>query len=77
MQNWLGELWHYADPRHWPVGKKTFLFLAVIGLTYLLTLAIAGDDYSFNEFHTLWLCMMAMGLWLTEAVPAFAVGLFI
>jgi sodium-dependent dicarboxylate transporter 2/3/5 len=77
MQNWIGELWHYANPKQWPVGKKSILFVSVIGISYLLTLWFASDDYSFNEFYTLWLCMMAMGLWLTEAVPAFAVGLFI
>jgi solute carrier family 13 (sodium-dependent dicarboxylate transporter), member 2/3/5 len=77
MQNWLGELWHHVDKRQKHIGKRTLLFLGVIGIAYLITYAIAGDTYSFNEFHTLWLCLMAMGLWLTEAVPAFAVGLFI
>ncbi|MCU0403610.1 MAG: DASS family sodium-coupled anion symporter [Chitinophagaceae bacterium] len=77
MQNWVGELWHYIDPRKRNTGKKSLLFVAVVGITYLITTWIATDDYSFNEFYTLWLCLMAMGLWLTEAVPAFAVGLFI
>jgi solute carrier family 13 (sodium-dependent dicarboxylate transporter), member 2/3/5 len=77
MQNWLGELFHRIDKRQRHIGKKTLLFLSVIGITYFITYLIAGNSYSFNEFHTLWLCLMAMGLWLTEAVPAFAVGLFI
>jgi sodium-dependent dicarboxylate transporter 2/3/5 len=77
MQNWLGELWHLAPPQQRPILKKAFLFVSVIGIAYLITKLIATDDYSFNEFNTLWLCLMAMGLWLTEAVPAFAVGLFI
>lgn len=77
MINWRSELVHYTDPRIWPFGKKIFLFLATIGISYGLTNVIADDTYSFNEFYTLWLSLMAMGLWLTEAVPAFAVGLFI
>jgi sodium-dependent dicarboxylate transporter 2/3/5 len=77
MQNWLGELWSHIDKRQRHIGKRVLLFLSVIGVTYFITYLIAGDEYSFNEFHTLWLCLMAMGLWLTEAVPAFAVGLFI
>ncbi len=77
MINWRGELIRYIDPRKWPVGKKAIYFLAVIGISYGASLMIADEGYSFNEFYTLWLCLMAMGLWLTEAVPAFAVGLFI
>jgi sodium-dependent dicarboxylate transporter 2/3/5 len=77
MLNWRGELLKYTNPSSWPIGKKALLFLSTIGLSYLATTLIANDNYSFNEFYTLWLSLMAMGLWLTEAVPAFAVGLFI
>jgi sodium-dependent dicarboxylate transporter 2/3/5 len=77
MLNWRSELLHYTDPRMWPFGKKAILFMAVIGISYGLTHLIADSTYTFNEFYTLWLSLMAMGLWLTEAVPAFAVGLFI
>lgn len=77
MQNWLGELWKHADKRKRHIGRKVIMFLGVIGISYLVTYLIGGNDYTFNEFYTLWLCLMAMGLWLTEAVPAFAVGLFI
>jgi solute carrier family 13 (sodium-dependent dicarboxylate transporter), member 2/3/5 len=77
MINWLAELFHRIDKRQSPIGRRVLLFFTVIGITYFLTTIIAKESYTFNEFYTLWLCLMAMGLWLTEAVPAFAVGLFI
>lgn len=77
MQNWLDVLVHKMDRRQRSIVKKIILFFLVVAASYVITVLIAGNAYSFNEFYTLWLCLMAMGLWLTEAVPAFSVGLFI
>src|SRR6187431_2350910 len=59
-------------------GNKNLVFFAVslfvaIGLTWIIR------EPSFTEAQTyvLFLLIFSIGLWLTEAVPPFAVGLFI
>lgn len=57
--------------------KAIFLFgislIVALGLTYFLSEAIFTD----SQVYVLFLLFFALGLWLTEAIPAFAVSLFI
>jgi sodium-dependent dicarboxylate transporter 2/3/5 len=48
-------------------------FIAALGLTWLLREPTFNDD----QAYVLFLLFFAIGLWVTEAIPAFAVGLFI
>ncbi len=58
-------------------GKQTLKFLisliAALGLTWLVT----EPSFSQAQTYVLFLLCFSVGLWLTEAVPPFAVGLFI
>lgn len=63
--------------KNWPVGRKLTLFLfvsavafALPGLGYLYGLDLAGRKILF-------ILTLAVGLWMTEAVPAFATALLI
>lgn len=48
-------------------------FLAAIGLTLLLK----EPSFTYTQVYVLFLLFFAMGLWFTEAVPPFAVSIFI
>ena len=77
MTNWLSVLQQYtAAPRN-PVLRKVLAAVLVTAASLGLANLIAGPQYTFNQFYMLWLTLLAIGLWVTEAVPAFAVGLFI
>lgn len=61
-----------------PGGHKPLVlflgsFLVALGLTWLLREPSFNDD----QAYVLFLLFFAIGLWVTEAIPAFAVGLFI
>ena len=77
MHNWRVVLRATIGYRNWNFGKKSLLFLAVIGGAWLITWLVAGERYTYNQYYTLFLTLLAIGFWVTEAVPAFAVGLFI
>ncbi len=51
----------------------SFCFVAAIGLSYLLK----EPGFSDSQVYVLFLVFFAIGLWLTEAIPPFAVSLFI
>lgn len=68
----------YAVLRH-PRGRvlvKILLFVVVAVVALLVWNALTGSLPT-DERAVLLLLMLAVGLWATEAVPAFAVGLFI
>jgi len=60
------------------VSKKAILFFVLslvgaMGLTFLMK----QPSFSDSQVYVLFLLFFAIGLWLTEAIPPFAVGLFI
>lgn len=59
------------------MGKKGLLFVACLGSALVLTLLLREPQFSDSQTYVLFLLFFAMGLWLTEAIPPFSVGLFI
>ena len=59
------------------LGKNTAYFLLSLGVALALTFFIHEPSFSDSQNYVLFLLFFAMGLWITEAIPPFAVGLFI
>ena len=57
--------------------KKTIAFVLSLGLAILLTFAIRDPQFSDSQMYVLFLLFFSVGLWITEAIPPFSVGLFI
>ncbi|MDN6280460.1 MAG: DASS family sodium-coupled anion symporter [Psychroflexus sp.] len=60
---------------HWKSRSIQFVlsFLIAFGLNYL----ISGDNLTEGQSSVLFLLIFAIGLWVTEAIPPFAVGILI
>jgi solute carrier family 13 (sodium-dependent dicarboxylate transporter), member 2/3/5 len=58
-------------------GKNTFLFFVSVVAAYLLSRLLEGPGFTQSQNYVLFLLFFSIGLWLTEAIPPFAVGLFI
>ena len=65
----------YKD--YWSLSVKTIQFLAVIGLSLFLTNWISDESYTDTAYYTLMLLFISVGLWITEAIPPFAVAILI
>ncbi|MGH7493035.1 MAG: SLC13 family permease [bacterium] len=59
------------------MGKKTGAFLLSIGSALVLTFLLREPQFSDSQTYVLFLLFFSIGLWLTEAIPPFSVGLFI
>ena len=59
------------------MGKKGLFFIASLASALLLTLWLAEPQFNDSQTYVLFLLFFAIGLWLTEAIPPFSVGLFI
>lgn len=57
--------------------SKTILFLSSIGVSILLVYLLGDDDFSRTQNLVLFLLFFSIGLWVTEAIPPFAVGILI
>jgi solute carrier family 13 (sodium-dependent dicarboxylate transporter), member 2/3/5 len=57
--------------------KKLVMFLLSLFLAIVITLLIREPGFTDSQVYVLFLLFFAIGLWLTEAIPAFAVSLFI
>jgi len=67
---------HYSKKTfHYLFNTSTFIgnVLIALGLTYLINIPDAAPEM----YYVLFLLILAVGLWLTEAIPPFAVGIFI
>lgn len=62
---------------NWEQYKSVYLFLLSFGLALGLTLLIKEPEFNDSQVYVLFLLFFALGLWFTEAVPAFAVSIFI
>jgi sodium-dependent dicarboxylate transporter 2/3/5 len=57
--------------------QRLVKFLLSLVLALVITLLIKEPDFSDSQVYVLFLLFFSIGLWLTEAIPAFAVSLFI
>lgn len=62
---------------NWEQYKSVYLFLLSFGLALGLTLFLKEPEFNDSQVYVLFLLFFALGLWFTEAVPAFAVSIFI
>jgi len=56
---------------------KAIYFLVSIIAAFLFTYLISDDSYTQVQVYVLFTLLLAVGLWVTEAIPPFAVGIFI
>lgn len=57
--------------------KKIILFLLSIVLAFLITYLLSDGSLDESQIYVLFLLILSIGLWVTEAVPPFTVGLLI
>lgn len=62
---------------NWEQYKSVYLFLLSFGIAFGLTLLLKEPEFNDSQVYVLFLLFFALGLWFTEAVPAFAVSIFI
>lgn len=59
------------------IQQKVIYFLLSVVFAFALTYVIVNPDLNQAQTYVLFLLFLAIGLWVTEAIPPFAVGLFI
>ena len=59
------------------IQKKIISFLISIILAFGLTYYLDNPDLDTAQIYVLFLLFLSIGLWITEAIPPFAVGLLI
>jgi len=62
---------------NWNQYKSIYLFLLSFGVAFGLTWLLKVPEFNDSQVYVLFLLFFALGLWFTEAVPAFAVSIFI
>ena len=67
---------HYSK-RKVSARGKLFWFVLVLSLAALLTYLVAAQGLSPSQQYIFFLLITAIGLWLSEAIPPFAVGILI
>lgn len=67
---------HYSDVNR-PHLSKFALFSLTILSAFILTFLFSGNSFTASQEWILFLLFFAIGLWLTEAIPPFAVGILI
>lgn len=67
---------HYTSFRR-PFHTKLFYFFLCVALAAVLTWLLGGAALNQEQYYILFLVFFAMALWLSEAIPPFAVGIFI
>jgi sodium-dependent dicarboxylate transporter 2/3/5 len=67
---------HYSKKKV-SAGGKLFWFVLVLVLAALLTYLVASEGLSPSQQYIFFLLVTAIGLWLSEAIPPFAVGILI
>jgi solute carrier family 13 (sodium-dependent dicarboxylate transporter), member 2/3/5 len=58
-------------------GRNVILFVASILGAFLLTRLLRDSSFSDSQDYVMFLLFFSIGLWVTEAIPPFAVGLII
>jgi sodium-dependent dicarboxylate transporter 2/3/5 len=62
---------------NWEQYKSVYLFLLSFGIAFGLTWLLKEPEFNDSQVYVFFLLFFALGLWFTEAVPAFAVSIFI
>ena len=57
--------------------SRAILFLGSALLAFILTYTLRSDDFVQSQDYVMFLLFFSVGLWVTEAVPPFAVGIMI
>jgi solute carrier family 13 (sodium-dependent dicarboxylate transporter), member 2/3/5 len=57
--------------------RKTLAFVLVLIAAILLTIIVRERQFNDSQMYVLFLLFFSVGLWVTEAIPPFSVGLFI
>ncbi len=57
--------------------QKTGLFLGSLSFAFLLTWLITPDNFTDSQVYTFFIFVFSIALWITEAIPPFAVGALI
>ena len=57
--------------------RSGLLFISSLVAAILLTILVRNPAFTPSQNYVLFLLFFSVGLWLTEAIPPFAVGLFI
>ena len=63
--------------KKWPLGYNVTLFLGVIALAWVLSYLAKGEGIADQTANALFLLVLAAGLWISEAVPPFAVSILV
>lgn len=69
-------LLHYKG-HVWKIKKKAILFVAIVLLSLLITFLLTDESFSDSTTYVLFLFCLSVGLWVTEAIPPYAVGILI
>jgi solute carrier family 13 (sodium-dependent dicarboxylate transporter), member 2/3/5 len=64
-------------PKEFKPGKQILSFILSFVASILLTFLLREPGFTDSQDYVLFLLFFSIGLWLTEAIPPFAVGLFI
>jgi len=67
---------HYDHKKH-PWARKFILFIACLLIAALFTNLTDNIDFNAKQRWVLFILFLSIGLWLTEAIPPFAVGVLI
>jgi len=62
---------------NWHRFRSVYLFLISFATALAITLLIKEPGFNDSQVYVIFLLFFAIGLWATEAIPAFAVSLFI
>lgn len=76
---------HFESPRNledfikekWPLGQKVTLFLLVVVTAAVVRIWLLPRDMPDTALNASVLIMLAVGFWITDAMPPFAVSMFV
>ena len=74
VRDYIATTWRTLSPES---RKKIKQAIAAFVISVVLALVVAGEGFSYAQYCTLFLLFFAIQLWITEAAPPFAVGVFI
>lgn len=57
--------------------QKIIMFLGSVVSALILTYLLRGDYFNLNQDYVMFILFLSIGFWVTEAIPSFAVGIFI
>ncbi len=72
----IAALGHYVQ-RNWPTKRKLILFISSLLISYLISRYVFNFDEHESQARGLCILLIAALLWITEAIPVFAVSFLI